>query len=72
MRRLLPLAFFPLAFLWVVAMPFGAQAQDQSADTGFDFGGSQPIEISADNGIEWNRDAKTYTARGNAVATQGT
>ncbi|HVT51179.1 MAG TPA: LptA/OstA family protein [Dongiaceae bacterium] len=43
-----------------------------SADGGFDLGGgSQPIEISADNGIEWNRDAKTYTARGNAVAAQG-
>jgi lipopolysaccharide export system protein LptA len=56
-----------------------ALAQDQSAaggsgssNGGFDLGGSnQPIEISADNGIEWNRDAKTYTARGNAVASQG-
>jgi lipopolysaccharide export system protein LptA len=39
---------------------------------GFDLGNStQPIDISADNGIEWNRDAKTYTARGNAVASQG-
>jgi lipopolysaccharide export system protein LptA len=50
-----------------------AYAQDQTGDGGgFDFGGSKPIEISADNGIEWNRDAKTYIARGNAVATQGT
>ncbi len=50
-----------------------AFAQDQSGNGGFDLGsGSQPIEISADNGIEWNRDAKTYTARGNAVASQGT
>jgi len=53
-----------------------AEAQDQGTTTngggGFDLGGgSQPIEISADNGIEWNRDAKTYTARGNAVAAQG-
>jgi lipopolysaccharide export system protein LptA len=65
-----------LAFLCALAAPLGAQAQDQAAgssgDTGFDFGGSQPIEISADNGIEWSREAKTYTARGNAVATQGT
>jgi lipopolysaccharide export system protein LptA len=64
-----------LAAVLALALPFGAQAQDQpaaSGDAGFDFGGSQPIEISADNGIEWNRDAKTYTARGNAVASQGT
>jgi lipopolysaccharide export system protein LptA len=69
-----------LAAALALAAPFGANAQDQaqdqtgtpSGDTGFDLGGSQPIEISADNGIEWNRDTKTYTARGNAVATQGT
>jgi lipopolysaccharide export system protein LptA len=65
-----------LAAALVLAAPLGAGAQDQAAgasgDTGFDFGGGQPIEISADNGIEWNRDAKTYTARGNAVAAQGT
>jgi lipopolysaccharide export system protein LptA len=64
-----------LAVLLSLAAPYGALAQDQAAastDSGFDFGGSQPIEISADNGIEWNRDAKTYTARGNAVAVQGT
>ncbi len=30
-----------------------------------------PIEISAENGIEWKRDARTYTARGNALAQQG-
>jgi lipopolysaccharide export system protein LptA len=69
-----------LAAVLALAVPFGANPQDQtqdqsgtsSGDTAFDLGGSQPIEISADNGIEWNRDAKTYTARGNAVATQGT
>jgi lipopolysaccharide export system protein LptA len=58
-----------------MAIPHLAVAQDQSSTSsggGFDLGsGSQPIEISADNGIEWNRDAKTYTARGNAVAAQG-
>ena len=62
-----------LAAALALAAP-SAFAQDQSGsgDAGFDFGGAQPIEISADNGIEWNRDAGTYTARGNAVATQGT
>jgi lipopolysaccharide export system protein LptA len=31
----------------------------------------QPIEIRADNGIEWQQDTKTYIARGHAVATRG-
>jgi len=70
MRRLVP-----LVLLLALTAPIGADAQDatttSATDSGFDFGGSQPIEISADNGIEWNRDAKNYTARGNAVATQG-
>ena len=65
------------AALLALAAPQVAAAQDPapatsgSTDTGFDLGGSDPIEISADNGIEWNRDAKTYTARGSAVAVQG-
>ncbi len=37
-----------------------------------DFGDdTQPFELSADQGIEWRSNEKTYTARGNAVATQG-
>jgi lipopolysaccharide export system protein LptA len=32
---------------------------------------SQPIEIRADNGIEWQQDTKTYIARGHAVAIRG-
>jgi lipopolysaccharide export system protein LptA len=72
-----PFRLAALAALLLLAAPFGARAQDQtttttSTDSGFDLGGTQPIEISADNGIEWNRDAKTYTARGSAVAVQGT
>jgi len=38
---------------------------------GFDNNKGEPIEISAENGIEWKRDARTYTARGNALAQQG-
>lgn len=34
-------------------------------------GGSGPIEIEAEDGIEWLRDEQLYHARGNAVATQG-
>jgi lipopolysaccharide export system protein LptA len=32
---------------------------------------SQPIEIRADNGIEWQQDTKSYIARGHAVAIRG-
>jgi len=67
------LALMPFGAPMVLA-PSGALAQEATGSSGdaFDFGGAQPIEISADNGIEWDRDAKTYTARGNAVAVQGT
>ncbi|MCY4589596.1 MAG: hypothetical protein OXE86_03315 [Alphaproteobacteria bacterium] len=30
-----------------------------------------PIEVTADQGIEWNQNEKLYVARGNAVATRG-
>lgn len=33
---------------------------------------NKPIEIEADQTLEWLRDQKVYIARGNAVATQGT
>jgi lipopolysaccharide export system protein LptA len=48
-------------------------AADGSGGGGFglDNDNKDPIEISADNGIEWKRDARTYTARGNALAQQG-
>jgi lipopolysaccharide export system protein LptA len=32
---------------------------------------SQPVQIQADSGIEWQQDAHIYIARGNAVATRG-
>lgn len=55
----------------------GTGAQDGGAASGggggfgLDENEDEPIEISADNGIEWRRDTRTYTARGNAVANQG-
>ena len=64
-----------LAALLALTAPLAASAQEAAGSdggSGFDLGGSEPIEISADNGIEWNRDTKAYTARGNALATQGT
>lgn len=30
-----------------------------------------PIEISADEALEWHRDASSYIAKGNAIAIQG-
>jgi len=40
---------------------------------GLDLGGGDggPIEIEADNGIEWRRGARTFQARGNARAKRG-
>jgi lipopolysaccharide export system protein LptA len=56
----------------------GSWAQETNSGTGASGGGfglgsddEKPIEISAENGIEWKRDARTYTARGNALAQQG-
>jgi lipopolysaccharide export system protein LptA len=46
-------------------------ATDGGGGFGFDNNKGEPIEISAENGIEWKRDARTYTARGNALAQQG-
>ncbi|MGE0715309.1 MAG: LptA/OstA family protein [Alphaproteobacteria bacterium] len=34
-------------------------------------GGDKPVEIVAEDGIEWQQDTKTYIARGNARATRG-
>lgn len=33
--------------------------------------GDEPLEINADDGIEWRRDEQTYIARGNARAARG-
>ncbi|TXH37491.1 MAG: hypothetical protein E6Q98_06785 [Rhodospirillaceae bacterium] len=49
-----------------------ATGSNDSGGGGFDFNSSsKPIEITADNGIEWDKNQKAYTARGNALAVQG-
>jgi lipopolysaccharide export system protein LptA len=48
----------------------GATTNDDGG-FGLDSNKKDPIEISAENGIEWKRDTRTYTARGNALAQQG-
>lgn len=53
------------AFLiWDGAPPAAAQV------TGLT-GGDQPLQIKADEGIEWRRDEQVYIARGNATVVRG-
>jgi len=63
------------ALLLALAVPASAQdtttGSDGGGGLGFDGDNEKPIEISAENGIEWKRDTRTYTARGNALAQQG-
>jgi lipopolysaccharide export system protein LptA len=42
----------------------------QAADTGAP-ADNRPIAVTADSGIEWQKQAQVYVARGNAVATRG-
>ncbi len=71
------LAATSIALMLLLAAQPGALAQDatgesaQGGDGALGSDDDEPIDISAENGIEWKRDARTYTARGNAVATQG-
>ncbi|MEQ9489533.1 MAG: LptA/OstA family protein [Alphaproteobacteria bacterium] len=64
--RRLPLTVVCLAALFLLTVN---QAGAQSIATGSSDDG--PIEIEADDGIEWLRDSKRYIARGNATASQG-
>ena len=58
-RRLAPILFL------CVSLVARAQAQEAETDAA---AGKQPIEITAEGGIEWDRNAQTYTARGAAQA----
>ena len=54
----------------LVAAPApGGAARAQGLDLGS--GGAKPLEIYADQGIEWDQKNKRYVARGNARAIQG-
>jgi lipopolysaccharide export system protein LptA len=59
-----------LAVLSALCSTWGAPAWSQAIDLGRG-GSGTPIEITASNGIEWDRDAKRYVATGNAAARQG-
>jgi lipopolysaccharide export system protein LptA len=55
------------ALLWLAMAFVPATAQN----AGFGLGDSrQPVEIFADQGIEWHQDASAYVARGNARAVR--
>lgn len=54
----------------LVMIFMGAHAPNASAQFGSGESNA-PLTITADNSLEWNRDAKTFTANKNAVATRG-
>jgi lipopolysaccharide export system protein LptA len=55
------------ALLWLAA----ASAPVAAQNAGFGLGdSSQPVEIFADQGIEWHQDVSAYVARGNARAVR--
>ena len=59
---------FAAGFAIVMAM-----AAPDAAAQGLGFGGNDdmPLEVYADNGIEWRQNDNTYVARGNAKAIKG-
>jgi len=63
-----------MLFLLLVVLAVPAFAADKAANGTTSLGGDSalPIDIAADNSLEWDQTARTYTARGNAVAKRGT
>jgi len=59
------LRYIGAALALMVAGTANAQGLNLNKDSG------QPVEINADQGIEWRRDDNVYIARGNASAKQG-
>ncbi|MGF1631476.1 MAG: LptA/OstA family protein [Kiloniellaceae bacterium] len=65
MIRHLPLAALLAIALTLPGPPAVAQSVENLRES------DQPLEINAEDGIEWNRNNKTYIARGNARAASG-
>ncbi|MBB3063989.1 LptA/OstA family protein [Limibacillus halophilus] len=62
----------PLRTAWGLLIGLLLLTAGDAVAQSFGLGGqSGPLEITADQGIEWNRDQKQYIARGNARAAQG-
>lgn len=55
-----------IGFIWI-----SATAPGHAQSLGFSQQGDGPIQIEADEGIEWQRAKQLYLARGNAKAVQG-
>lgn len=53
---------YSVLLLPLLCLPHIASAADTTADT--------PLEITANTALEWDQNAKTYVARGNALAKQ--
>ena len=68
MIRYFPLPrWAPLAVCWFLALPVSVHAQSLN----FGGGGDTPVEVFADNGIEWQQEDLVFVARGNARAVRG-
>lgn len=65
MRTTVSLLWPLLCGLFILSAPVFAAAPAAPQDN------NQPVEISAAQSLEWNRKAKTYTARKDAIAKQG-
>ncbi len=60
-----------LGGLWLVLAGLTSAAPAAAQGVSGLQGGDKPMEIDADEGIEWRRDINQYIARGNARAAQG-
>ena len=54
----------------LLMLPLGART-GAAQGLGLSQDSNQPVEINADQGIEWRRDEQVYVARGNATAKRG-
>ncbi len=63
--------FFAAAPAMLTSVQAQAQAAVPTSGLFGSAGGATPLEVTADNGIEWRQEDKTFIASGNAVATRG-
>jgi lipopolysaccharide export system protein LptA len=64
-RRQAPIGLLVGFLLLLPWLPVEAANSDAATD-------NRPISVTAESGIEWQKQAQVYVARGNAVATRGT
>lgn len=72
-NRLRHLSFGLMAVMCLIFLPAlctPARSQNSTENNVEEVEGSAPIEITAQDTLEWDRENKTYTAMGNAVAKQ--